>query len=558
VKFILKDQSLRALYSLGAARLTRKLISTLSSRSRKERKFNDDQIENIGRATLDSVKGQILERINLTEEVALISSMDGISNVLLQLPIISGLTACGIEPVVILPSSASQNQKSLYELIGIRRFAYWDSAGASKEFSETLRQLSTCRTQDELLQITWRGIHVGKFAVSTLMRRLRSGSIDPTDPRVYEQLRVLLRRTIDHTHSALHLIETWQPRTVVLIDRGYTPEGPMFEACVQKNIHPITLNSAHKDNALILKRYDATNENVHPVSLSTSTWNHLKSLPWGDNEWKALKDEIEHCYRSGQWYGEVATQFNTEVIDTKSIKDTLGIDHTKKTVLIFPHIFWDATFFWGKDVFNDYEEWFRETVEIAWKNTTVNWIIKIHPANVVKNIRDGSNFEFSELSVLREFGKIPNHIHVIPADTQISTLSLYQIGDVCLTVRGTVGIEAAVNGLTVITAGTGRYDRLGFTVDVSTREEYREILTHIEHLQKPHSSKTELARRYAYGTFLVRPIQPESINFAYSKSREAKLTVSISEKARKDLFSCEDVNILEKWIRTEEHDVLSL
>ncbi|MBC07613.1 MAG: hypothetical protein CMO10_15125 [Thalassospira sp.] len=535
----------------------RKIGFKLSSRYRRELASNELQIASIGRSRLDAVRKQLDERIDCANKVALVSSMDGISNVLLQLPIMSSLSACGIEPVVILPSFASEHQKSLYQMIGVRRFAYWDSEEASKEFKETLSHLSTCKTQEEVLEITWKGIHVGKFAVSTLMRRLRSGTINPSSPGVYEQLKVLLRRTIDHANSALNLIETWQPCTVVLIDRGYTPEGPMFEACMQNNITPITLNSAHKDNALILKRYDITNENVHPVSLSDDTWSHLKSIPWDEEKWKVLKDEIEYCYRSGQWYGEVATQFNTEIMDENAIKSYLGINPLKKTVLIFPHIFWDATFFWGEDVFNDYEEWFRETVKLAWENTSVNWIIKVHPANVVKNIRDRSNAEFSELTVLKEFGKIPDHIHVVPADTQISTLSLYQIGDVCLTVRGTVGIEAAVYGLTVVTAGTGRYDRLGFTIDVETREQYRQILSEIDNIEAPDTSKIELARRYAYGIFLTRPVLPESINFTYSKSREAKLTVSISEKAREDIFYCKDIQLLENWIHSGEHDVLN-
>jgi hypothetical protein len=44
--------------------------------------------------------------------------------------------------------------------------------------------------------------------------------------------------------------------------------------------------------------------------------------------------------------------------------------------------------------------------------------------------------------------------------------------DYCLTVHGTAGIEAARLGITVLTTGTGRYDRRGFTSDSDSREEY--------------------------------------------------------------------------------------
>ena len=49
----------------------------------------------------------------------------------------------------------------------------------------------------------------------------------------------------------------------------------------------------------------------------------------------------------------------------------------------------------------------------------------------------------SEEQVLTEFGELPSHISVIYPETDISTLSLFQIGHYCLTVRGTVGIEAS-------------------------------------------------------------------------------------------------------------------
>ena len=48
-----------------------------------------------------------------------------------------------------------------------------------------------------------------------------------------------------------------------------------------------------------------------------------------------------------------------------------------------------GTFFYGTDLFGSYEEWFVETMKIACANPHVNWIVKIHPANIVKNVRDG-------------------------------------------------------------------------------------------------------------------------------------------------------------------------
>ena len=155
-------------------------------------------------------------------------------------------------------------------------------------------------------------------------------------------------------------------------------------------------------------------------------------------------------------------------------------------MLVFPHIFWDGTFFWGHDLFPNYEAFFAETLKIAYATPRANWIVKIHPANLVKNRRDGFAGRSNEMQVIEAMGSLPPHIKVLDATTDISTLSLYEIGDVCVTVRGTVGMEAACFGLTTVTAGTGRYDRLGFTIDPETPEEFRDAAAARRKLEEAH------------------------------------------------------------------------
>ncbi len=101
----------------------------------------------------------------------------------------------------------------------------------------------------------------------------------------------------------------------------------------------------------MLKRYGPRNSNVHPSSLSTETWTALRdAMPWTASHWSRLREQFEFCYRSGQWYGEVGTQFGARLMDREALLARLKLDLNKKTVLLFPHIFWDATFFWGRDM----------------------------------------------------------------------------------------------------------------------------------------------------------------------------------------------------------------
>ncbi|MBI3392624.1 MAG: hypothetical protein HY039_05490 [Nitrospirae bacterium] len=103
----------------------------------------------------------------------------------------------------------------------------------------------------------------------------------------------------------------------------------------------------------------------------------------------ALHRELSENYRSGEWYSEVGTQFEKRFFAADELCRMLRLDPPKKTAVIFPHIVWDGTFFYGTDLFENYEEWLVETVRAACGNDRVNWLVKIHPANVVKNARDG-------------------------------------------------------------------------------------------------------------------------------------------------------------------------
>ena len=48
--------------------------------------------------------------------------------------------------------------------------------------------------------------------------------------------------------------------------------------------------------------------------------------------------------------------------------------------------------------------------------------------------------------------------------------------DACITVRGTVGIEVAAKEKLLITCGSGRYDRLGFSLDFNNKGKYLNYL----------------------------------------------------------------------------------
>lgn len=490
------------------------------------------------------------------KRIALVVGYDTVKLASYQTPVLCALRMAGYR-TIILVSSGRGATADFYKTLGASAVVGTEEVG-SPVLSDLVREIaSSVKTQADVIGLHYRGIAIGRFVVSTLMRRLRRGSIDPLSADVVQPLHQAIAASLRAVDIAQHVVARYRPALVSFIDRGYTPDGELFEVALAAGAKAFTLNGAHRGGLIMSKRYGAANKDRHFAAPSSETWDKLRDMPWGDTQWHALRDEIEKSYRSGTWYDEVGTQFNKKVMARENVVNALGIDPAKRTAVIFPHLFWDATFFWGEDLFADYNEWFCEALKCAAANDRLNWVVKIHPAGLVKDIRDGYRGESSESIAIREtLGTLPSHIKLIPSDSPISTFSLFDVMDYCLTVRGTIGIEMAAFGATVVTAGTGRYDGFGFTVDPRSRAEYIELLSKLETLPPPSGHQVELARRYAYGLFLARPLALESIRFHYLKDAAASMQIELGIEPSQPLDTVRDLRILSAWLGNDRQEDL--
>lgn len=463
-----------------------------------------------------------------------------------QLTLIKGLELAGFsttvvtQPVPIVPR--------YYALARVERVTWWSEFLDAQTDRNDPRD-ATLTSMAELVDTEWRGIRIGRIAAATALRAIRAGSLD------FERAQTR-RFALEHLRSSRHaaiaadeILDRTKPDFVLFGDRGYTPQGQLFESAVRAGADVVTWNAAHRSNLLLLKRYDVANRDVHPASLSEPSWKSIQALPWSEERAAALAREVRDPYLTGDWYSEVGTQFNKRVLSGADLTVRLGLEPGRKTAVIFPHILWDGTFFWGDDLFSSYEEWLVETVRAACRNRDANWIINIHPANVVKNARDGRGEEPAEATVLRErIGTLPAHVKVLGAGSDVSTLSLLDVADACLTVRGTVGIEAAVEGIPVLTAGTGRYDRHGFTIDSASRDEYLATLARIHELPPMSEVERELARRFAYGVFVLRPLPLSSMTLQYRQDALATPDAQMRIARAEDWATAPDLNAFAAWV----------
>jgi hypothetical protein len=499
----------------------------------------------------DALKRSLVPTHGIKKRALIVST--GFGGVKVELGLIKSIELAGYQPIVL--TDRDPWLVKYYQLAGVETIKFWDQFVTPLDPLIAKEWLGDCHSLDDLLGYEYAGARVGKYTASTALRYLRRGELDLQAEDVRQHIHQYLHTAMEYALASQKIISNIRPIIALTLDPGYTPRGELYDACLAAGVDSITWNAAHKSNTLMLKRYTRENRDVHPSSLSDDTWRQLLEVEWNESFRQQLRQELYSSYASGDWYSEVGTQFNTRMLENTELQERLGLDPYKKTAFIFPHIFWDGTFFWGTDLFDSYEEWFLETVRAACKNDQVNWVIKVHPANLVKNQRDGVDGEPSEVVAIRaQIGRLPAHIHVIPADSEINTYSLYRLMDYCVTVRGTVGIEAASFGVPVLTAGTGRYNDKGFTIDSQTREQYLDQIKSIQKILPLTARQRELAERFAYGVFVLRPLDLQTVTLEYQQDSKATSKTRINIQKPDDLVNAPDLMAISAWIRSGKED----
>jgi len=355
-----------------------------------------------------------------------------------------------------------------------------------------------------LRRFLFHGAHVGEQTLSTISRLFERGRISLGDPLVRTALEKTLRDSMRSVIAGERLLDDVDPDIVLFNEKNYTGFGSMYDLALAReaNVIQFVMTGIHQRDALVLKRFTEETRRVHPMSLARETWERLRDLPWTEERERELSREFELRYGGGEMHPDAGLQAGKTIKSADEVREQLGLDPAKKTVVIFSHVLWDANMFFGEDLFEDQETWLVETVRAACANPRVNWLVKLHPANRYKT--DASELN-DEIAIREAFGELPPHVRLLRPETDINTYSLFSVADAGVTIRGTVGIELPVFGIPTLTAGTGRYSGFGFTLDSSSPDQYLDRLAHAEALAPLDEETVLLAKRHAYALFHLRP-----------------------------------------------------
>jgi hypothetical protein len=179
-------------------------------------------------------------------------------------------------------------------------------------------------------------------------------------------------------------------------------------------------------------------------------------------------------------------------------KRELGLRDDGRVAILFTNVTWDLATA-GRDVgFDGMFDWMSETMRLAERFPDVQIAVRGHPAERHVLTRDRA---LDWLTTA--WPRLPENVKLIGPDSPIAVRDLCNVADLVLTYCSTTGIEAAIYGRPVLVSGAPHYRGKGFTIDVQSRDHYRDMFAQWTEggLGRP-ADASELATRYFHLFFL--------------------------------------------------------
>lgn len=361
--------------------------------------------------------------------------------------------------------------------------------------------------------IEWGGVAVGTLAVSSAVRYFRVPAENALFPENEKILRKYLQSALICFEAARNAIDRLAPDMLFMSHGLYVEWGSAFTLAQAAGLPVARVQNGMIGKSLHLRR-NAPDDHKVPMHLSSAEWDALceKGLRRDEaRELDALLDE----YSKGEMTRE--RYFDADSETSSKLSERLGLPTDKPIWGIFTHLVWDAHLF-DCMAHDTMRAWLEDTFRIILGNTDVHWVIKVHPSEDINYTSHGA------LDVLRDIlgDNLPDHITLIQPDDRLNNLELQKFLSGGVTIRGTAGLELALQGKPVILTGECHYGGKGFTLDCLDLESYRETLRKAADIPELTGEQRELARLYAHSFFCRRhiPVLPDIVRSSGEAGKE--------------------------------------
>lgn len=325
------------------------------------------------------------------------------------------------------------------------------------------------------------------------------------DSKIEPRVRSTLLSTTLYTEAALNCIDIEKPDIVITSSGKTIGFGPMYETCKSKNIPIITWDEVMggKNSFLFCVNNFANEYHLN------QQWDIVKKEPWTTEK----KNFVSHYFKNTRKgdFGRVK-YYNSPINNSEKIKMNLSLDD-RPIITALANLTWDTATL-GKDkVFKSMLDWLLKTIDFLNDNKQAQLVIRCHPAE--GHAPDYMvSAELASDVIKKQWPILPENVRVIKGEEEISSHSLAEMSHATITYTSTMGIEMSMNGRSVIVCGQAHYREKGFTTDIFSQEQYREIIENIKDFPKNISEdKVLLAKKYAHLVIRRAPIHIPEFNY---------------------------------------------
>jgi hypothetical protein len=237
---------------------------------------------------------------------------------------------------------------------------------------------------------------------------------------------------------------------------------------------------------------------------TSALWAARGDVPLPESERQAIT-ELYGARRGGQLWANFGRQWQSAPSQgALAARQSLGLDPNRPIALLCTNVVGDSLAL-GRQVFTDgMADWLAATVRWFGGHPETQLVVRVHPGELL-----GAGHPSAEI-VRQELPDLPAHVVVVRPESPVNTYDLMELAHLGLVYTTTVGMEMAMAGIPVLTAGATHYRGRGFTEDPASMPAYLDALQ--RRLAEPLGRRlppeaVDLAWRYAYRFFFEYPFR---------------------------------------------------
>lgn len=431
----------------------------------------------------------------------------------------AGILSAGLSNAAKLEMCArcSRNVRDTFSMFPIELYPYHrymdetDHQEASK-VSETV-------SFTEYRKFEYNGIKIGEEVFASILRATFRGTVEDTPLN-----RLMVKR---YMRSAVLMC-----RMVERAFKNLSPDRIMMPHGVYLN-HGIANKVANKLNIPVLVYPGFGGIRKNTIMLSPKESYH-RTLTYEDNAvWEnaELTDgqrraTVDYALSKQSGGVDIVNYHPNPIEDSGYIFKALNIDSSRAVISIFTNVIWDAQIYYDGNAFENILEWMFTTIEELGRNDKVWGIVRIHPAEVKGGLPSRQPFL---QEIRKRFPVLPENIRVIPPENDISSYTLAENSRAVVIYGTKLGLELAVRGIPVVVCGECFSRNKGYSIDITSKSQYSELLRDIQNIPRLDRGTVERALKYAHYLYFQRMIPFPYIQIDPETKRKKIAISDISE-----------------------------